>query len=74
MEARAIAYADDGYIKTKLNVVRQVLTEIKCVLQEDTDLEFNVSKTSVLPKGVTRQASFDVAQNIITATPTLTHL
>jgi hypothetical protein len=57
-----------------LNVVRQVLAEIKCVLQEDTDLEFNVSKTSVLPKGVTRQSAFDVTQNIITATPTLTHL
>jgi hypothetical protein len=27
MEARAIAYADDGYIKTKLNVTLQVLAE-----------------------------------------------
>ena len=34
----------------------------------------NVSKTSVLPKGVTQQAAFEVAHNIINASPTLTHL
>jgi hypothetical protein len=39
-----------------------------------SDLDLNVSKTSVLPKGVTQQAAFDVVQNIIQATPTLTHL
>ena len=48
-EARAIAYADDGYIKAKLIVTLQVLTELKRVLEEDTGLELNVSKTSVLP-------------------------
>ena len=47
---------DDGYIKTKLSVVFQVLTELKRVLKEDDDLdnkqnylELNVTKTSVLP-------------------------
>ena len=47
-----IAYVDDGYIKTKLNVALQVLGDLKRVLKEDADLELNVSKTSVLPKGV----------------------
>ena len=30
-EARAIAYADDGYIKAKLSIDLQVLTELKVV-------------------------------------------
>jgi hypothetical protein len=37
-------------------------------------LELNIHKTSVLTKGVSQQAAFDVAQNIFQATPTLTHL
>ncbi len=60
-----VPYVDDGYIKAKLSVVIQVLTEVKRVLKEDTDLELNVSKTSVLPKGVSQEAVFDVTQNII---------
>jgi hypothetical protein len=63
-EARAISYADDGYIKAKLSVALQILAELKHVLKQDAGLELNVSKTSVLPKGVTQQAAFDVAQNI----------
>jgi hypothetical protein len=31
-------------------------------------------KTSILPKGVTDQVAFDMAQTIMQATPTLTHL
>ncbi len=73
-EARAIAYADDGYIKANLSVALQVLAEVKRVLPEDAGLELNVSKTSVLPKGVTQQAAFDAAHNIINASPTLSHL
>ena len=72
--ARAVAYADDGYIKAKLSVALQVLAELKRVLKEDAGLELNVAKTCVLPKGVSQQAAFDVAQNIIQATPTLFHL
>ena len=73
-EARTIAYADDGYIKVKLSVTLQVLSELKNVLKEDADLELAVSKTSVLPKGVSQQAAFDAAHNIIDASPTLDHL
>jgi hypothetical protein len=73
-EARAIAYADDGYIKAKLSIALQVLTERKDVFKADAGLQFNVSKTSILPKGVTVQAAFDMARTIMQATPTLTHL
>ena len=50
------------------------MAELKRVLKEDAGLKLNVNKTSVLPKGVSQQAAFDVAQKIIQATPTLTHL
>ncbi len=75
LEARAIAYADDGYIKAKLCVALQVLAELKAVFKEDSGLELNVAKTAILPAhGVTQQAAFDVAHSIIAASPTLTHL
>jgi hypothetical protein len=71
-EARAVAYADDGYIKAKLSVALQV--EFKAVFKADAGLELNVSKTSILPKGTTAQAAFDMAQIIMQATPSLAHL
>jgi hypothetical protein len=37
-------------------------------------LELNVAKTSILPKGTTAQAVFDMAQTIIQATASLAHL
>ncbi len=55
-----ISYVDDGYIKGRLSVTLQVLAEINRLLKEDTELELNVSKTSILPKGTTQQAVFDV--------------
>jgi hypothetical protein len=58
-ETRTVAYADDGYIKGKLNVALQVLAELKRVLKEDAGLEINV--TSILPKGTTQQTVFDGA-------------
>jgi hypothetical protein len=70
----SIAYEDDGYMKVKLRVVLQVLVDFDHVLKQDADLELNVSKTFILPKGITDQTAFDVAQTIIQATPTLTHL
>jgi hypothetical protein len=53
-EVRTITYEDDGYMKTNMRVTIQVLTELKSVLKEDAGLDLNVSKTSVLPKGVTQ--------------------
>ncbi len=73
-EARAIAYADDGYIKAKLSIDLQVLAELKTVFKSDAGLELNVVKTSILPKGVTAQAAFDMAQTIMQATASLAHL
>jgi hypothetical protein len=77
-EARVVAYADDGYIKAKLRVTLQVLTELNTVFKADTGLELNVtshvSKTSILPIGVTVQSVFDMVQTIMHATPTLDHL
>ena len=62
-QVRALPYPDDDYIKTKMSATLQVLTE----LQDD------VSKTSVLPKGFTRETTFDVEHNIINVIPALTH-
>ena len=73
-EARAVAYADDGYIKGKLSVALQVLAELKRVLKEDAGLELNVSKTSILPKGTTQKTVFDVAHSFIAASPALTQI
>jgi hypothetical protein len=69
-----VAYADDGYIKATLSVDLQVLAELKHVLKEDAGLDLNISKTSVLPKGVTQQAAFDVAHSFIDNNPVLTPL
>jgi hypothetical protein len=50
-EDRTVPYADDGYIKDKMNVSLQALVELNRVLKEDAGLEFNVSKVSILSKG-----------------------
>ena len=73
-ETRTVVYADDDYVKTKLSVTLQVLTELKRVLKEDVGLEFNVNKTTVLPKGVSQEVVFKVAHGIINTSPTLGHL
>jgi hypothetical protein len=41
-EVPVVVYNDNEYIKTKMSVVLQVLTELKCVLKKDTGLEINV--------------------------------
>ena len=48
--------------------------ELKSVFKEDADLDLNVSKTSILPQGVTQEVTFDVVEGIITVSPSLTHL
>jgi hypothetical protein len=40
----SIAYEDDGYVKVKLRVVLQVLTDLDHVLKQDAGLELNVSR------------------------------
>ena len=70
-QAQALAYTDDGYIKGKMSVVLQVLTEFKHVLKEDTGLDLNISKTSVLPKDISQEGVFEDAQSFITSTSAL---
>ena len=71
---RTVAYTDDGYIKPKLSVALQVLTELQRMLKEDPVLDLNVTKTSVLPKGFSQQEAFDVTHKIIGTIPALAHL
>ena len=68
-EARTIVYVDDGYMKTKLIVTLQVLSELKRVLKEDVDLQLRISKTTVLPKGVSQEDVFDESQTITNVNP-----
>jgi hypothetical protein len=51
-DACAVAHADDGYIKAKLSVALEVLSDVKHVLKEDAGLDFNFDKTKILVKGV----------------------
>ena len=44
-QARASAYADDGYIKGKMSIALEVLDDLKCVLKEDGGVEVKVCKT-----------------------------
>ena len=69
-----VTYVDDGYIKAKLSVALQVLAELKSVFKTDAGLDLNVSKTSIVHKGVTVQDVFDMVQTIIQSTPSLVHL
>ena len=41
------------------------LPELKRVLKEDSGLQLNIAKTSILPKETTQQVVFDVAHSII---------
>jgi hypothetical protein len=70
-EARAIAYADDGYIKAKLSIALQVLAELRLFSKQ----MMVWSSTSLRPPSFPKaQAAFDMAQTIMQATPTLAHL
>ena len=72
-EVRSVVY-DDGYVKGVLIVDPQVLPELKCVLKGDAGMEFNISKTSILPKVTTQQVVFDVTHSFITVSPPLTQI
>ena len=47
------------------------MANLKYVLEEDARLDLNVSKTCILPKGISQQASCNVAQQKINSSPTL---
>ena len=73
-DACAIAYTDDGYIKAKLSVALEVLSDLKQVFRDDAGLDVNVFKTQILVKGLTADAVHKAAHDIIANTPALSHL
>jgi hypothetical protein len=52
-------------MKGNLCVSLQVLAELKHVLKEDSGLDLNNSKTTVLPKTITQKTIFDVVHGFI---------
>ena len=72
-DACAVAYADDGYIKAKLSVALEVLSDIKLVLKEDAGLDIN-DKTKILVRGITAAEAHAAAQRLLAADPSLAHL
>ena len=72
-DACAVAYADDGYIKAKLSVALEVLSDIKQVLKEVNGLSLN-DKTKILVKGISAADAYAAAQCLLLADPSLVHL
>jgi hypothetical protein len=72
-DACAVAYADDGYIKAKLSVNLEVLSDIKQVLKEDAGLALN-DKTKILIKGISAADAHAAAQRLLIANLFLAHL
>ena len=73
LDACAVAYADDSYIKAKLSVALEVLSDIKLVLTEDAGLDIN-DKTKILVRGITATEAHAAAQSLLAADPSLAHL
>ncbi len=71
-DACAVAYADDGYIKAKLSVALEVLSDVKHVLKEDAGL--NLEKTKILVKGISAADAHAAVQHMINADLSLAHL
>ena len=72
-DACAVTYADDGYIKAKLSVALEVLSDIKQVLKEDAGLALN-DRTKILVKGISAADAHAAAQRLLIADPSLAHL
>jgi hypothetical protein len=65
---------DDGYIKAKLSVALEVLSDVKHVLKEDAGLNLNFDKTKILVKGISAADAHVAAQLVFNADLSLTHL
>jgi hypothetical protein len=68
-DACAVAYADDGYIKAKLSVALEVLSDVKHVLKEDAGLDLNSDKTKILVKGISAADTHSAASPSRTSVP-----
>jgi hypothetical protein len=73
-DAWAVLYTDDGYIKAKLSIALEVLSDIKHVLKEDAGLALNFDKTKILVKGISVADAHAAAQRMLNADPSLAHL
>ncbi len=69
-----MAYTNDSYIKAKLSVALEVLSDIKHVLKEDAGLALNFDKTKILVKGISEADAHAAAQRMLAADPSLEHL
>jgi hypothetical protein len=69
-----VAYADDGYIKAKLSVALEVLSDVKHVLKEDAGLDLDFDKTKILVMGISAADAHAAAQRMLTADLSLAHL
>ena len=67
-DACAVAYAADGYIKARLSVALEVLSDIN----EDAGLAIN-DKTKILVKGISAADTHAAAQRLLIAHPSLAH-
>jgi serine acetyltransferase len=69
-----VAYADDGYIKAKLSVALEVLSDVKQTLKEDAGLDLNFEKTKILVKGISVADAHAAVHHMINADLSLAHL
>jgi hypothetical protein len=67
-----MAYADDGYVKAKLSVAPEVLSDVKHVFKEDAGLYFD--KEKILVKGISAADAHTAAQLMLNADLSLAHL
>jgi len=71
-DACAVEYADDRrYIKSKLSVALEALSDIKHVLKEDAGLALNFDKTNILVKGISAADAHAAAQRMLAGDPSL---
>jgi hypothetical protein len=63
-----------GYIKAKLSVALEVLSDTKHVLKEDAGVDLNFDKTRILVKGISAADAHVEAQRMLNADPSLAHL
>ena len=64
-KARAVAFADDGYIHDDLLNALMVLADLRSAMKEDLDLDFQLRKCKVYVKGCTLQEARDKVKEYI---------
>ena len=72
-DACAVAYSDDSYIKAKVSVALEVLSDIKLFLKEVCGLDMN-NKTKILVKGYLGGRGARCRTGLLIADPSLVHL